>query len=64
MALTILSVHNYYKQPGGEDEVFRGETALLESHGNAVIRYEERNDRIQSGILSGLMATWNQGSYG
>ena len=27
---TVLSVHNFYQQPGGEDRVFADEAALLE----------------------------------
>lgn len=31
--LRVLLVHNYYQQPGGEDQVFRAEADLLERHG-------------------------------
>ena len=61
---TVLSVHNFYQQAGGEDEVFNGETELLRSHGHSVIRYEEHNERIHAGLLTGLTTTWNQRSYG
>jgi glycosyltransferase involved in cell wall biosynthesis len=61
---TVLSVHNFYRQAGGEDEVYRQETELLNSHGHVVTRYEEHNERIRAGGLTGLTATWNQGSYG
>ncbi|HUP19955.1 MAG TPA: glycosyltransferase [Gemmatimonadota bacterium] len=44
--MKVLVVHNRYVEPGGEDEVFEAETALLESRGHAVLRYEEDNDRI------------------
>jgi glycosyltransferase involved in cell wall biosynthesis len=41
--MIILAVHNSYQQPGGEDEVFRQETRLLEQHGHRVIRYQAHN---------------------
>lgn len=46
--MTILSVHNFYRQPGGEDQVFRDEAALLECRGHSVIRYEEHNSKINN----------------
>jgi glycosyltransferase involved in cell wall biosynthesis len=42
----VVVVHNFYQQPGGEDQVFADETALLESHGHAVIRHTLHNDAI------------------
>jgi glycosyltransferase involved in cell wall biosynthesis len=44
--MNVLVAHNYYQQPGGEDHVFAAETALLESRGHHVVRYEEHNSRI------------------
>ena len=46
--MKILLVHNFYQQPGGEDEVFRAEGELLESFGQQVLRYTVHNDRIKS----------------
>ncbi len=43
---TVVAVHNYYQQPGGEDEVFRAETRMLSAHGHTVIPYTVHNDRI------------------
>ncbi len=60
---TVLLVHNYYRERGGEDQLFTVEARLLEQLGNRVVRYEDYNDRIQSGLLAGLTSTWNQGSY-
>ncbi len=60
---TILAVHNFYRQAGGEDEVYRGETELLANHGHSVIRYEEDNARIHGGWATGFSATWNAASY-
>jgi glycosyltransferase involved in cell wall biosynthesis len=42
----VLVVHNYYQQPGGEDQVVRAESALLRSHGHAVRIYSEDNRAI------------------
>ncbi|MFQ5616442.1 MAG: glycosyltransferase [Anaerolineales bacterium] len=46
--MTILFVHNYYQQPGGEDRVFETEAALLESNGHRVQRYTLHNDDIDT----------------
>lgn len=47
--MRILIAHNHYQQHGGEDAVFANETALLETAGHEVHRYEVHNDTI-SGI--------------
>jgi len=49
--MRILIVHNHYQQAGGEDEVFRAETALLREHGHAVVTLT-----IQNSPVSGLGA--------
>ena len=55
-----LLVHNRYQQPGGEDQVFAAEAALLESNGHSVIRYEENNARIDGGgPRAAVSAVWN-----
>ena len=46
--MKIVLVHNFYQQPGGEDQVFADEAALLESRGHTVVRHTA-----QSGILIG-----------
>jgi glycosyltransferase involved in cell wall biosynthesis len=60
---SILTVHNRYRQPGGEDGAFAQEAALLERHGHTVVRYEDSNVRIGSPIAAGLGGIWNHGSY-
>jgi len=57
----ILHIHNYYLQSGGEDQVFRSETDLLESYGHEVIRYTRHNQEIehQSKIATGINTIWN-----
>src|SRR5262245_4599387 len=44
--MRILVAHNFYQQPGGEDEVFHSERALLESYGHQVRTFEMRNDDV------------------
>ena len=62
---SVLVVHNYYQQPGGEDHVFQAECALLESRGHRVIRHSVRNDEL-TGMTSARLARitlWNRGAY-
>jgi len=47
--MRILTVHNRYQQPGGEDEVFRAEAELLERYGNTVSRLVFDNRDIPEG---------------
>jgi glycosyltransferase involved in cell wall biosynthesis len=63
--MIILSVHNSYQQPGGEDEVFRQEANLLELHGHQVIRCQAHNDEVAGkGSLELLAKTiYNQDAY-
>ena len=44
--MKILFCHNYYQQPGGEDQSFAAEASLLESHGHQVLRFTRHNDAI------------------
>jgi glycosyltransferase involved in cell wall biosynthesis len=44
--MRILTIHNHYQQPGGEDAVFAAESDLLAQHGHAVHRLEFDNHRI------------------
>ena len=50
--MKILLIHNFYQQPGGEDEVFRNEGELLRSKGHSVMEYIRRNDEIRDYGLS------------
>jgi glycosyltransferase involved in cell wall biosynthesis len=61
----ILIAHNYYRQPGGEDQVFASEAKLLEDHGHEVIRYSVRNsDAAEYGAAQmAATAIWNHRSY-
>lgn len=61
--VSVLAVHNFYQQPGGEDQVFATEAALLERQGHRVIRYQDHNGRIRNGALAGIASIWNHASY-
>ena len=53
---SILVVHNYYQQPGGEDQVFAAETRLLDAHGHRVLRYTTHNDLVRD--MNPLALAW------
>jgi glycosyltransferase involved in cell wall biosynthesis len=63
--MTILTVHNYYQNPGGEDVVFQAEADLLESRGHRVLRYSAHNDSIAGLNPAQLLVrtVWNRHSY-
>lgn len=44
--ISILIVHNYYQQSGGEDSVVESEVALLRSCGHEVATYLRNNDDV------------------
>jgi len=44
--MKVLLVHNFYQQPGGEDQVFHQEGDLLEAYGHTVIRFSASNHEI------------------
>lgn len=63
--MKVLAVHNRYQQPGGEDQVFLAETALLESYGHRVVCYTTHNDRV-AGMNRLTLASntlWNSSAY-
>lgn len=45
--LKVLTIHNYYKIPGGEDTVVANEKKLLESNGHNVIIYSRNNSELK-----------------
>ena len=60
--MKILVCHNYYQQPGGEDQVFSDECWLLQSHGHQVVRFTQHNDSL-TGIGRWAMlrkTVWNK----
>ena len=60
-----MQVHNFYKQPGGEDLVFASECDLLEFYGHQVLRYTVHNEVVamHGKLTLGRKAVWNQTSY-
>ncbi|MEP6960521.1 MAG: glycosyltransferase family 4 protein [Acidobacteriota bacterium] len=62
-ALTVLSAHNFYRQPGGEDAVFTAEMELLRTHGHTVTVYERSNHNIHSGGSAAFQAIWSRSSH-
>jgi glycosyltransferase involved in cell wall biosynthesis len=63
--MRILQVHNHYRIPGGEDQVFDAEARLLEAHGDRVCRYEVHNDNISgwTSLADAGKAIWNSSTY-
>ncbi|PKV76164.1 glycosyltransferase family 4 protein [Pontibacter ramchanderi] len=46
--MRILTIHNFYKQAGGEDTVFHAEAALLEQYGHQVEKLTFSNKEVNS----------------
>jgi glycosyltransferase involved in cell wall biosynthesis len=44
--MKILSIHNHYQQPGGEDTAVELETAMLRDAGHQVIEYRRSNSEV------------------
>jgi len=63
--MKILQVHNFYRQAGGEDQVYAAEYELLTRHGHTVTQYTARNDAINgmSGIGAAARTIWNSHTY-
>jgi glycosyltransferase involved in cell wall biosynthesis len=63
--MTILKVHNYYQQGGGEDQTLDAEVDLLESHGHHVIRCLVHNNNITRTNLIGtaVRTIWSRPLY-
>jgi glycosyltransferase involved in cell wall biosynthesis len=47
-AMNILVAHNFYREPGGEDQCVAAEVAVLKAHGHDVSQYYLRNDSIDA----------------
>jgi hypothetical protein len=46
--MNILVAHNFYKQPGGEDQCVAAEIAMLRAYGHNVTQYCLRNESIDA----------------
>lgn len=64
-ALRIAVAHNRYQLPGGEDQVFEREVALLQAAGHVVMSYEVHNDAVASMSSFGVAAryVWSPTTY-
>lgn len=60
--MKILLCHNHYQQPGGEDQSFAAEAALLERYGHEVVRYAVHNHSINgmSQLAVAAKTLWNR----
>lgn len=65
LRVKVLMLHNYYQQPGGEDQSFESEVEMLTRAGIEIVRYTRDNDETrQIGKLKLAVDTiWNQRSY-
>ncbi|HZL34738.1 MAG TPA: glycosyltransferase family 4 protein [Tepidisphaeraceae bacterium] len=63
--MRILVCHNFYQQPGGEDQVFAAEVELLRKFGHDVSTFEMDNDSVAGMSKPALMAAtvWNRKTY-
>ncbi len=61
--MNIVVCHNYYRERGGEDQVFEDEVALLESNGHQVAQFVRHNSDFKGfGTLKAAAGTaWNRG---
>src|SRR3546814_672051 len=59
--MRVLLVHNYYQRPGGEDQSFAANAALLEERGHEVIRFTLHNDAVEEmgRVATARAAVWN-----
>ena len=62
---TVVLVHNRYRHPGGEDDVFDAEGRLLESHGHRVERVtvDNRDLSHHNSLAIAAATVWNRSSY-
>jgi glycosyltransferase involved in cell wall biosynthesis len=63
--MKVLICHNFYQQPGGEDQVFADEGNLLESRGHEVVRFTMHNDDINemNSAVAAAKTLWNRDSH-
>lgn len=53
--MKILAIHNFHRKgsASGDDQVYKSETALLEEHGNTVVRFSLSNDEFDNAGMFG-----------
>jgi glycosyltransferase involved in cell wall biosynthesis len=65
IAMNILVAHNFYQQPGGEDQCVAAEVATLRAQGHEVTQYCLHNDSIHgmNRIRLASRTIWNHSAY-
>src|SRR5438067_2321776 len=63
--MRVFLVHNFYRQPGGEDGCFFAERDLLRSRGHDVEEFTLHNDSISlaNPVSLALRTTWSSQTY-
>lgn len=63
--MRVLLAHNHYQQPGGEDQSFAAEVAMLRAEGHDVTVHTVHNDSVSAMSKVGAAArtVWNGASY-
>lgn len=59
--MKVLAIHNFHRKgsASGDDQVYKSETALLEAHGNKVIKYTVSNDEFdKTGLVGKVIASF------
>ena len=62
--LRVILAHNFYREPGGEDVVFRAEEALLSEAGHEVWTFTVDNADLdeRSAVRTACNTVWNRGT--
>lgn len=63
--MKILIIHNFYRKPGGEDQVIADETKLLQTHDHQVYHYflDNKTIRISQPFSLAMKTIWNRQAY-
>lgn len=63
--MKILLCHDFYEQPGGEDQIFTTEAALLKARGHQVLEYTVHNQKIadMNPVRLAKATVWNPTTY-
>jgi glycosyltransferase involved in cell wall biosynthesis len=59
--MRVMLIHNFYRSsaPSGEDEVVRGEQALLEANGIEIVPFMRYNDDLPDGVSGAVGASFS-----
>jgi hypothetical protein len=63
--MKVLVAHNFYQQPGGEDQCLAAEVAMLRAHGHEVTQYCVHNDLIaaMNRLQVASRTIWSQSAF-